>query len=201
MFAIPLRHSYECLLLLEGRYVVAVTEQGGTTSHAAGVARALGKPCVVGCGPGTVSPLIGRRVTVDGNTGIVYDGELPLQIQTETADPYLRQLLEWALERTSIRIELEAPPGVAPLEIAGSKQIGDASELSQSLAELPAGGCVCGTLFSQDDSAVQAAIAAGVTMIVTSPRLPALLVAHRLSPPGASGQNRANTEADHVEAS
>ena len=34
-----------------------ITEQGGSTSHAAVVGRALGLPCVVGCGPGSLAAL------------------------------------------------------------------------------------------------------------------------------------------------
>ena len=40
--------------------VAVVTEQGGATSHAAVVSRALDTPCVVGCGPGTVDALVGQ---------------------------------------------------------------------------------------------------------------------------------------------
>ena len=38
-----------------------ITEHGGSTSHAAVVGRALGKPCVVGCGAGTLLGLAGPR--------------------------------------------------------------------------------------------------------------------------------------------
>lgn len=55
-----------------------ITEIGGSTSHAAVVSRELGKPCVVGCGQGTLSSLIGRVVTVDGTNGEILDGEVPL---------------------------------------------------------------------------------------------------------------------------
>ena len=52
-----------------------ITERGGSTSHAAVVARQIGLPCVVGCGEGTVAALLGRVVTIDGTTGQVYPGE------------------------------------------------------------------------------------------------------------------------------
>ena len=44
-----------------------VTEIGGATVHAAVVSRELGRPCVVGCGAGTVDSSTGRQVTVDGD--------------------------------------------------------------------------------------------------------------------------------------
>ncbi len=73
-----------------------VTAQGGATSHAAVVSRALGRPCVVGCGAGVMA-LAGRTVTVDG-TGAVYEGELPLVVPKAADHPYLGQLMAWAQE-------------------------------------------------------------------------------------------------------
>ncbi|WP_280308096.1 pyruvate, phosphate dikinase, partial [Nocardia abscessus] len=53
-----------------------VTGLGGVTSHAALVSREIGRPCVVGCGPGVVAALIGRLVTVDGGAGTVWPGRV-----------------------------------------------------------------------------------------------------------------------------
>jgi pyruvate, orthophosphate dikinase len=61
-----------------------VTELGGSTSHAAVVGRALGLPCVVGCGKGALEGLAGRTVTVDGRTGKVYDGALAIESSDES---------------------------------------------------------------------------------------------------------------------
>ncbi|WP_240044249.1 PEP-utilizing enzyme, partial [Nocardioides albidus] len=71
-----------------------VTEYGGATSHAAVVSREIARPCVVGCGAGTVESLVGREITVDGGTGQVWAG----RIETVAAeqDPYLARLLAWA---------------------------------------------------------------------------------------------------------
>lgn len=54
-----------------------LTERGGSTSHAAVVARQLGLPCVVGCGEGSVDAVRGSTVTVDGGTGRVYADRVP----------------------------------------------------------------------------------------------------------------------------
>lgn len=54
-----------------------VTARGGATSHAAVLARELGKPCVVGCGDNTVARLTGRYLEVDGATGNVYESTHP----------------------------------------------------------------------------------------------------------------------------
>ncbi|HEY2831576.1 MAG TPA: pyruvate, phosphate dikinase [Sporichthyaceae bacterium] len=73
-----------------------VTEIGGATSHAAVVSRELGTPCVVGCGPGVVDRLTGRQVTVDGTTGEVFDGLLPLAPAGEDAIPELARISAWS---------------------------------------------------------------------------------------------------------
>jgi pyruvate,orthophosphate dikinase len=69
-----------------------VTELGGATSHAAVVSRELGRPAVVGCGPGVAATLDGRPITVDGGTGEVFDGVLPLTAWSEHDSPDLRAL-------------------------------------------------------------------------------------------------------------
>ena len=61
-----------------------VTEQGGTTSHAAIVSRELGKPCVVGAR--RVTQLLHNHsnpITVDCSTGVgnIYDGLIPFEIE------------------------------------------------------------------------------------------------------------------------
>ncbi|MGA7123150.1 MAG: phosphoenolpyruvate synthase [Polyangiaceae bacterium] len=61
-----------------------VTDRGGRTSHAAIVARELGIPAIVGTGNATLSLSTGTPVTVscaEGETGHVYDGELPFSVQ------------------------------------------------------------------------------------------------------------------------
>ena len=72
-----------------------VTEIGGATSHAAVVSRELYKPCVVGCGEGTVDRLRGREVTVDGSTGDVFAGVLELTETPENSLAELARVAEW----------------------------------------------------------------------------------------------------------
>jgi len=79
-----------------------ITEQGGTTSHAAVVSRELQTPCVVGCGKGSLGELVGTEVTVDGGTGTVYAGLLPLIQPSESTDPDMAALLTWAQERSPV---------------------------------------------------------------------------------------------------
>ncbi|MDB6001736.1 MAG: pyruvate, phosphate dikinase, partial [Rhizobacter sp.] len=62
------------------------------------VGRALGRPCVVGCGDGTLASLAGEVVTVDGACGVVYRGALPVETPSELDDPHLMQIARWAAE-------------------------------------------------------------------------------------------------------
>jgi len=57
------------------RAVGIVTDEGGMTSHAAIVSRELGVPAVVGTGSATRELDDGRLVTVDGDHGVVHDGD------------------------------------------------------------------------------------------------------------------------------
>jgi pyruvate,orthophosphate dikinase len=80
-----------------------VTETGGATSHAAVVSRELGRVAVVGCGGGVAESLAGKLVTVDGNTGEVREGTLPLSAWSETDTPELRELADIALRISPLR--------------------------------------------------------------------------------------------------
>ncbi|MEJ2863815.1 pyruvate, phosphate dikinase [Actinomycetospora flava] len=82
--------------------VAVVTEHGGTTSHAALVAREAGLPCVVGCGDGTVAALAGRRVTVDGTRGVVLDGDLVTDGDATGPGEAETALRTWAAARLGV---------------------------------------------------------------------------------------------------
>jgi len=83
-----------------------LTSRGGKTSHAAVVARGMGKPCVAGAEGisvdvqlrqatiGDVRISEGDVITIDGSTGAVYLGEVPL-IEAEFSEE-LATLLSWA---------------------------------------------------------------------------------------------------------
>jgi pyruvate,water dikinase len=66
-----------------------VTNRGGRTCHAAIIARELGIPAVVGCSDATEKLADGAEVTVscaDGDTGHVYQGLLPIEIDDVELD-------------------------------------------------------------------------------------------------------------------
>lgn len=156
-----------------------VTELGGSTSHAAVVSRALGLPCVVGCGAGTVAALSGRSVTVEGQGGCVYEGRLPVVVPDEAADERLAQLGRWAGSRAPLRV---LPPEAAPDDTADLDHLGGAEDPGR-IGEVLAGlkgirGARGGAIAS--DEGVRAAIALGLEFIVARPALPVLLAAARI---------------------
>jgi pyruvate,orthophosphate dikinase len=147
-----------------------VTEQGGATSHAAVVSRALGVACVVGCGEGSVTALEGRTVTVDGASGRIYAGELPVVAPDEDADERLAALARWAEATAPIAVLAE---GSAEIDLGAV----DGGEDIERLPALLAGKASArGGAIASDDG-VRAALAAGVKTIVAKPRLPVLLAA------------------------
>jgi pyruvate,orthophosphate dikinase len=95
-----------------------LTARGGKTSHAAVVARGMGKPCVAGAegihvdvrmrkafvGGQTISE--GDLITIDGTTGDVYLGEVPM-IEAEFSSE-LDTLLGWADKTTDLKVMANA---------------------------------------------------------------------------------------------
>ena len=96
-----------------------VTERGGSTSHAAVVTRALGRPSVVGVGEGVTADLAGRELTVDGTSGVVYAGLLPTAAVDPAAVPGLPELIGWAREQSPVAV-VDAAEGVVDLDAEGA---------------------------------------------------------------------------------
>lgn len=63
-----------------------VTDQGGQTSHAAIVSRELAIPCVVGTSEATTKLKDGDIITVDGEAGLVYEGNVVVESAEESAE-------------------------------------------------------------------------------------------------------------------
>ena len=157
-----------------------VTAEGGSTCHAAVVSRALGLPCVVGCGLGAIEALQGRGVTVDGGTGRVFDGVLDMAAPREEDDPALMRLIGWARLRAPLAVyrEGEAPAGAS---IADLDHL-EGGEEPEAIGGLAVGhDGARGRVFATD-AGVVAAVRAGLAFIVTSPVLPALLAARAAAP-------------------
>ncbi|MBW1996897.1 MAG: pyruvate, phosphate dikinase [Deltaproteobacteria bacterium] len=95
-----------------------LTSRGGKTSHAAVVARSMGKPCVSGCEDLVIDYAAkeahvrgkvlreGDMITIDGSTGNVYEGEVPT-LEPEFVDDLL-VLLEWADDMGKLKVKANA---------------------------------------------------------------------------------------------
>ena len=95
-----------------------LTARGGMTSHAAVVARGMGKPCVAGAQELQVderaarmsvdgrSVAEGEFITVDGSTGKVFAGQAALRTP-ELSDDFLR-LMQWADRIRQLRVRVNA---------------------------------------------------------------------------------------------
>ncbi|MEO0032531.1 MAG: hypothetical protein RIS94_2289 [Pseudomonadota bacterium] len=150
-----------------------VTEQGGSTSHAAVVSRALGRPCVVGVGAGALA-LAGQLVTVDGASGKVYAGALPTEAPREAEDPRLSRLIDWARERSPVAVRHPGEGSDADaVDVDLLLAEGSADDLAAALSGKTAAR---GSALANVEIA-RAARKAGVTTMITEPVLPALLVA------------------------
>ena len=113
-----------------------LTTRGGMTSHAAVVARGMGRPCVSGAGDMRVDyenkKLIslgeeygeGELLTIDGSTGQVMLGEVPT-LQPELTGDFGR-LMEWAdAARTmGVRANAETPADAETARNFGAEGIG-----------------------------------------------------------------------------
>ncbi|MFQ5655935.1 MAG: pyruvate, phosphate dikinase [Candidatus Methylomirabilales bacterium] len=113
-----------------------LTARGGMTSHAAVVARGMGKPCVVGCSDISISeaerkfPVNGTMVqegdwiTIDGSTGNLMLGCLPL-VQPELSGEFTL-LIRWAddFRKMGVRTNADTPADAAATIRFGAEGIG-----------------------------------------------------------------------------
>ncbi|MCK6418779.1 MAG: pyruvate, phosphate dikinase, partial [Alphaproteobacteria bacterium] len=108
-----------------------LTSRGGMTSHAAVVARGMGKPCVAGAGALHIDAKakvirVGERVikegdiiTIDGGSGEVIAGEVPTQKPELSGD--FATLMGWADSRRRMRVRTNAE---TPLDARTAREFG-----------------------------------------------------------------------------
>ncbi|NDB51894.1 MAG: pyruvate, phosphate dikinase [Nitrosopumilaceae archaeon] len=113
-----------------------LTSRGGKTSHAAVVARGMGKPCIVGCTDLKISPETkqatvgsvtihdGDAITIDGSQGDVFLGEVPTIEPKITQD--FKTILDWAqaAKGIGIRANADTPDGAQLARNYGAQGIG-----------------------------------------------------------------------------
>jgi len=105
---------------IEGMHAAVgiLTSRGGMTSHAAVVARGMGKCCVAGCSELNISEhdkvvevngntiKEGDMITLDGSTGEIYIGEIKL-VEPELSDNFTK-IMEWADEVRKLKVRTNA---------------------------------------------------------------------------------------------
>jgi pyruvate, orthophosphate dikinase len=108
-----------------------LTSRGGMTSHAAVVARGMGRPCVSGAGSLVIDSKagilrVGKRelkagdiLTIDGSTGEVMAGAVPT-LQPELAGDF-GTLIAWADERRRMKVRTNAE---TPLDCRTAREFG-----------------------------------------------------------------------------
>ena len=113
-----------------------LTVRGGMTSHAAVVARGMGKCCVSGCGDISMDEankkftLAGKEYTegdaisIDGSTGNIYDGIIPT-VDAQIAGEFGR-VMAWAdkYRRLSVRTNADTPQDAKKARELGAEGIG-----------------------------------------------------------------------------
>ncbi len=113
-----------------------LTSRGGMTSHAAVVARGMGKPCVCGCEAikvdfanreftvGALTVKEGDLVSIDGATGNVMLGTVPM-VDPKLSDEFLT-FLAWAdeIKRLGVRANADTPADAAKAREFGAQGIG-----------------------------------------------------------------------------
>ncbi len=113
-----------------------LTAHGGMTSHAAVVARGMGKPCVAGCEELSIDVAAGTLrigehdlragdvITIDGGSGSVIVGSVPLV--PPSIDENFETILGWAddLRRMRVRANADTPEDAAKAREFGAEGIG-----------------------------------------------------------------------------
>ncbi|MHC2995325.1 MAG: pyruvate, phosphate dikinase [Candidatus Atribacteria bacterium] len=113
-----------------------LTSRGGMTSHAAVVARGMGKPCVAGCSALNIDTKkeiisvenavikMGEFITIDGGTGEVFSGKVPT-IEPEMSEEF-KILLSWAneIKRLGVYANADTPEDAQKARELGAEGIG-----------------------------------------------------------------------------
>ena len=118
--------------------VAILTAMGGMTSHAALVARGWGKCCIVGCGAVridakakqfTVGDTVikeGDWISLNGSTGKVYKGKLPVLPADPDKNKWYSTLMKWAdgVRQINVRTNAESPADAEQAVKFGAEGIG-----------------------------------------------------------------------------
>ena len=113
-----------------------LTVRGGMTSHAAVVARGMGKCCVSGCGDmimhedekyfelGGKTIHEGDKISIDGSTGKIYEGTIPTVDAAIVGE--FKRIMSWAdkYRRLGVRTNADDPDNAQKAKDLGAEGIG-----------------------------------------------------------------------------
>jgi pyruvate,orthophosphate dikinase len=113
-----------------------LTTRGGNTSHAAVVARGMGKPCVAGCESASIDLKAetftangrtlkkGDILSIDGSTGEVFEGAI--RTEDPKMSPEFTVLLDWAdkTRKLGVRANADTPEDAEKAHELGARGIG-----------------------------------------------------------------------------
>jgi pyruvate,orthophosphate dikinase len=147
-----------------------LTTRGGMTSHAAVVARGMGRPCVAGAGDLRIdyeartmaarATLVkaGDIITIDGSTGEVMVGEVPT-IQPELSGDFAT-LMGWAdaIRRLKVRANAETPIDARAARRFGAEGIG-LSRTEHMFFEADRIGAMRRVIMAEDEAGRRAGLA------------------------------------------
>ena len=147
-----------------------LTTRGGMTSHAAVVARGMGRPCVAGAGDLRIdyeartmaarATLVkaGEIITIDGSTGEVMVGEVPT-IQPELSGDFAT-LMGWAdaIRRLKVRANAETPIDARAARRFGAEGIG-LSRTEHMFFEADRIGAMRQVIMAEDEAGRRAGLA------------------------------------------
>jgi pyruvate,orthophosphate dikinase len=147
-----------------------LTSRGGMTSHAAVVARGMGRPCVAGAGDlridydarilaaRTILVKAGEIITIDGSTGDVILGEVPT-IQPELSGDFVT-LMGWAdaIRRLKVRANAETAVDARAARRFGAQGIG-LSRTEHMFFEADRIGAMRRVIMAEDETGRRAGLA------------------------------------------
>ncbi len=104
------------MVVAMAKSVAIITDEGGSTSHAAIVSREMGIPAIVGTHNATEKLKDGQLVTVDGFTGRVFDGRtIEKKVEIKPIVP---------TKKTRIKVIVDLPDYVARAALSGATGVG-----------------------------------------------------------------------------
>ncbi|MBS1263783.1 MAG: Phosphoenolpyruvate synthase [Methanonatronarchaeales archaeon] len=105
------------------RAAAIVTDEGGLTCHAAIVSRELGTPCIVGTSKATATLSDGQVVTIDGDRGKVYRGNLE-EGNGESAEARGPRAAPAEVTATEVKVNVSIPEAAERAAATGADGVG-----------------------------------------------------------------------------